>query len=228
MSKISSLTSWKKRVFFSGTVTPLPIVVSTRASVSTTPVSSSIVVSSQPGILLPAVQATESTDISHSHGSSGFKVTKMITIWISMSALLAIIVSKNCHSLIYSTWTWGQNQNMYIYVYRVYNWSKLNLRIRNVKSPVLPCTVDFQAFNLPKGNKDRPNLNQSTPNHQYLHRHTDQYLSLHLVPVSVTILLTSKSTPLKELMRILNLRLLRITLKNLLLSQFTWLLSTHS
>ena len=103
----------KKRVFFSGTVTPLPIVVSTRASVSTTPVSSSIVVSSQPGILLPAVQATESTDISHSHGSSGFKVTKMITIWISMSALLAIIVSKNCHSLIYSTWTWGQNQNMF-------------------------------------------------------------------------------------------------------------------
>ena len=75
---------------FSGTVTPLPIVVSTRASVSfSTPATSSIVVSSQPDILLPDVQAglapsttpLSSPDISHSHGSSGFKVTVFMTFF---------------------------------------------------------------------------------------------------------------------------------------------------
>ena len=70
-------------------MTPLPIVVSTRASVvSSTP--SSIVVSSQPGIL---VAPSTSSDISHSHGSSGFKVTIFMTFFeFSMFAMSVIIV----------------------------------------------------------------------------------------------------------------------------------------
>ena len=71
-------------------MTPLPIVVSTRASVVSSTPSSSIVVSSQPGIL---VAPSTSSDISHSHGSSGFKVTIFMTFFeFSMFAMSVIIV----------------------------------------------------------------------------------------------------------------------------------------